>query len=72
VFGGILQMMGLVPSTQLLVAQPDSALLGVRLGVAVLPALGMALTVAMIWTWLRNTKLGPAPAVVKVAGPAGD
>jgi Na+/melibiose symporter-like transporter len=72
VFGGILQLLGLVPSTQLIVTQPDSALLGVRLGVAVLPALGMALTVAMIWAWLRNTRLGPAPAVVKVAGPVGE
>jgi Na+/melibiose symporter-like transporter len=71
VFGAILQALGLVPSTQLLVQQPDSALLGVRLGVAILPALGMALTVAMIWGWLRNTPLGPAPAVVKVTAPVG-
>lgn len=72
VFGAILQALGLVPSTQLIVEQPDSALLGVRLGVAVLPALGMALTVAMIWGWLRNTKLGPAPAAVKMAGAVGE
>jgi Na+/melibiose symporter-like transporter len=72
VFGGILQMLGLIPSTQLLVAQPESALLGMRLGVAVLPALGMALTVVLIWSWLRNTKLGPALGVAKVAPSVGE
>ena len=72
VFGGILQLLGLVPSTQLLVAQPDSALIGVRLGMAVLPALGMALTVLLIWTWLRNTRLGPAPAIAKIAPQVGE
>lgn len=58
VFGAVLEILGLVPSRSLDVVQPDSALLGVRLGMALLPALGMLVTLIMILQWLPRRGVG--------------
>jgi Na+/melibiose symporter-like transporter len=62
VFGALLQWLGLVPTKTLDVVQPDSALLGVRLGMAVLPAIGMALTIVLIVRGLSPGRMRPASA----------
>jgi GPH family glycoside/pentoside/hexuronide:cation symporter len=63
IFGLVLQWLGLVPSRSLDTLQPDSALTGIRLGMAVLPALGMLLTLVMI-------RRGLAPHDVDTRGSA--
>jgi Na+/melibiose symporter-like transporter len=56
IFGIILQSMGLIPSTNLNVMQPDSAILGIRIGVGILPCVGMVASAFLIYVWLRQTK----------------
>lgn len=73
VTGALLQWLGLLSTRSLDVVQPESALIGVRLGMAVLPAIGMALNIVMILRWLvpklaagdvtpRQTADGPRPS----------
>jgi GPH family glycoside/pentoside/hexuronide:cation symporter len=66
VLGTLLQWLGLIPTRSLDVVQPASALLGIRIGMAALPAAGMALT---LWLILRDLgAAGPTPMRVGEVG----
>lgn len=54
-FGGVLQLVGFISSNTTDVEQPASAIFGIQMGMAVLPCIGMALTLLLIYVKLDKT-----------------
>lgn len=54
--GVILDVLGFVPSTGVPAAQSDEVLMGVKLGMAVIPAAGMVISMVLIARWVPTPK----------------